>query len=520
MMPPLYSHTESRAFDGTLYRVPPMAERDARFAAVTAQAEAARCDGAEVVVVQGLGFVGCVMAAVVANVQREDGRVRYFVIGVDLPASESYWKVGMLADGRAPVISEDQDVARYCHRGVIEQRNLTALADERAYALADVVIIDVQLDAAASVFESAADVSVRMEPFREAIRSVGRNLRPDALVLVETTVPPGTTSRVVVPLLRAEFERRGLAGVPLVAHSYERVMPGREYVKSIERFWRTFAGHTPAAGDRTERFLRSVIDTSEHPLCRLSRTEASELAKVMENSYRAANIAFVHEWTVAAEQLGVNLFDVVDSIRVRRGTHDNMMRPGFGVGGYCLTKDAYLAQWGLREICGVDVPLEVSLRAMRINYAMPAHTRDLLIGALDVRGKRVVVAGVSYRPDVADTRNSPTATFCDMLLELGAIPVVHDPYLQRWDERPEVMLASALATAVDGAAALVFAQRHTEYTELDFETFPLSLGAAVVDAADVLNDDQAARLTARGVVVCGVGKGHWIGGAGKKTEAT
>ncbi len=501
---------QSRGLDGIDYPVPAEAERDALFARVTAGAETARRAGVEVVVVQGLGFVGCVMAAVVANARHSDGRPRFFVVGVDLPTRESYWKVAMLAAGRAPVLSEDPDVEGYCRRGVLESRNLTAVADDRAYALADVVIVDVQLDAAARVFDSADEVALRMEPFREAIRTIGRTVRPDALVLVETTVPPGTTSRVVVPALREAFARRGIAREPLVAHSYERVMPGRHYVRSIERFWRTFSGHTPEAGDRAEAFLRAVIDTREHPLRRLARTEASELAKLMENSYRAANIAFVHEWTLAAERLGVNLYEVVDSIAVRRGTHDNMMKPGFGVGGYCLTKDPYLAQWGLREICGVDVPLGVSLSAVRINFAMPAHTLDLLVEAAgDLAGRIVVVAGVSYRPDVADTRHSPTEAFCDGLLALGATPLVHDPYVRVWPERPAIRIASDLGTALADARAVVFAQRHAAYLALDAHTLPCAPGTLVVDAADVLTDEKAAVLRGRGMIVRGVGKGHW-----------
>jgi nucleotide sugar dehydrogenase len=505
----------SRGLDGIEYAVPGEAERDARFAKVTADAERARRAGAEVVVVQGLGYVGSVMAAVVANARQSDGRPRFFVVGVDLPTREAYWKVAMLAAGRAPVVSEDPDVETYCRRGVLEAANLAAVADDRAYALADVVIVDVQLDAAARVYDKADEVEVRMEPFREAIRTIGRMVHPDALVLLETTVPPGTTSRVVIPVLREEFARRGVAREPLVAHSYERVMPGRHYVRSIERFWRTFSGHTPEAGDRAERFLRAVIDTREHPLRRLAQTEASELAKVMENSYRAANIAFVHEWTLAAERLGVNLYEVIDSIAVRRGTHDNLMKPGFGVGGYCLTKDPYLAQFGLREICGVDVPLSVSLSAMRTNFAMPAHTLDLLVEAAgDLAGEVVVVAGVSYRPDVADTRHSPTEAFCDALLALGATPLVHDPYVRVWPERPAIAVAGNLATALAGARAVVFAQRHAAYLALDARTLPCAPGTVVVDAADVLTDEKAAVLRERGMILRGVGKGHWSRAAG------
>src|SRR5204862_1516154 len=141
----------------------------------------------------------------------------------------------------------------------------------------------------------------------------------------------------------------------------------------------------------------------------LPDTNSSELGKLLENSYRAVNIAFIHEWTLLAEKLGIDLFEVVRSIRVRSGTHDNMRFPGFGVGGYCLTKDSLLAQWGADSLLGSDVLLEMSLDALRTNAQMPLHTARLVAeatgGNLDIT---LAVCGLSYLSGVADTRDSPS----------------------------------------------------------------------------------------------------------------
>jgi nucleotide sugar dehydrogenase len=327
-------------------------------------------------------------------------------------------------------------------------------------------------------------------------------------VLIETTVPPGTTAQVVVPVLREEFTRRGLGGAPLVAHSYERVMPGRHYVRSIERFWRSFAGATPEAGDAAEAFLSTIIAVDEYPLQRLGDTTASELAKVLENSYRAANIAFIHEWTRAAEAIGVNLFEVIRGVAVRKGTHDNIMRPGFGVGGYCLTKDGYLAQWGVSRLFGADVSLDVTIGAMGINYAMPRHSFELLAEALPLEGRTVLLAGISYLSDVADTRNSPSADFCDLLQEVGATIVAHDPYVQHWPERPEVRHLP-LDEGLARADAVVLAVRHQAYLTLDPRRLTGRPGLVVLDTQDIVSDAKADELRAAGLRVIGVGKGHW-----------
>lgn len=505
--PPPPGSLDSTAFDGMRYPIPDPEARDAAFTRLNERVLAARADGMRIVVVQGLGFVGAVMAAVIANASQA-GRPRYFVIGVDLPTAGAYWKVAMLLESRAPVVSEDPAIQAYVDRGVGERRNLTAVADERAYSLADVVVVDVQLDVSERFFEDADRVTVDIEPFRSAIRTIGRHLDPAALVLIETTVPPGTTARLALPVLREEFARRGLAGEPLVAHSYERVMPGRHYVRSIERFWRSFAGATPESGDAAEAFLSTIIAVDEFPLRRLGDTTASELAKVLENSYRAANIAFIHEWTRAAEAMGVNLFEVIRSVAVRKGTHDNIMRPGLGVGGYCLTKDGYLAQWGIQEWFGSDLTLDVTRQALGINYAMPRHSFDLLAEAMPVRGRTVLVAGISYLSDVADTRNSPSADFCDLLHASGATAVAHDPYVLHWPERPEIAHVS-LEDGLAQADAVVLAVRHQAYLTLDSRRLTRRPGLVVLDTQDIVDDAKAAELRAAGIRMIGVGKGHW-----------
>jgi nucleotide sugar dehydrogenase len=499
--------------DGVGYRIPRGTESAARFREIAAAAETHRRNGGQVVVVQGLGFVGSAVAAAVASVSDAAGRPLYYVIGVDLATPESYWKVGKVNHGEAPFRSPDPKLPAMFRRAVHERENLRATTCADAYALADVIIVDVHLDVANRVVENPDEIQVDLAAFEAAVRTIGENMRADALVLVETTVPMGVCERVVAPILREERMRRGIDDAVLLANAYERVMPGPGYVDSILAYRRTFAGVDEASAEKAREFLSRVIDVEGHPLWQLEDTVSSELGKLLENSYRALNIAFIHEWTLLAERIGINLFDVVDSIRVRSGTHDNMRYPGFGVGGYCLTKDSLLAQWSAVHLFGADTVLDMTLSSLKTNYEMPLHTLELaeeVVGG-ELAGATVAVCGVSYLADVADTRNSPTETLVDALAEKKARVRVHDPHVVTWIERPEIAVLQDLEEAIAGADVVVFAVPHESYVDLSAEDLTELLDGSqfVVDAQNVLTDEKARLLHAAGKGLIGVGKGHW-----------
>jgi nucleotide sugar dehydrogenase len=496
--------------DGERFVVPSDADIQAQEQAVLL--EAREFPGPKVVV-QGLGFVGAAVAAVVSNAVDGGGKPRYFVLGVDLPTSAGYWKIAKINSGRSPFASPDPDLEPMIHHAVREAGNLRAVAGEQAYGLADVIIVDVPLDVVDRAVTSAEDIELGLAGFEAALRTVGRAMRENALVMVETTVAVGTTEKVILPILRDERAKRGIHTPPRLAHAYERVMPGPRYVDSIRRFWRTFAGVDAASAQACREFLETIIDTHDFPLRQLSSPTSSELGKVLENSYRAANIAFIHEWTLMAEEIGIDLFEVIESIRVRKGTHDNLRYPGFGVGGYCLTKDSLLAQWSLRHLFGSSLGLPVTLTALGINYQMPRHTLELLGRLLDGRlqGRTIAVCGVSYLPEVPDTRNSPTELLVDDLLRAGAQLMVHDPCVRYWPERPEVRVHEDLAACLAAADGVVLAVPHHGYTSTSGEQWVsmTAAKAAIVDAQNILSNEKAETLHRAGRRLLGVGKGHW-----------
>ncbi len=464
--------------------------------------------GRPVVVVQGLGFVGAVMSLVCANAIHGD----YAVIGVDLPDSGSYWKIGSINAGRFPVVANDRKIEAF-YRNAIDKGNLLATFDPHAYARADVVIVDVNLDVRKSSREGCelVDFDVDLTAFRRAVTAIAEHCREDVLILVETTVPPGTCARIVRPLIERCLHERGLATDRFrLGHSYERVMPGPDYIDSIQSFYRVYSGVDDASADATERFLRTIVRTDEYPLTRLGGTTATEMAKVLENSYRAANIAFMVEWSRFAEDAGVNLYEVVQAIRMRP-THRNMMLPGLGVGGYCLTKDPLLASWARRSLFGSPEGLDQSVQGVRINDRMPVFAYEFLrrwIGDRDASRLRVLLLGVSYRSDVGDTRFSPVEGFYRCLVRDGCRVVLHDCYVPFWEETGQPVCRDLDAVLDDDYDVVAITTAHSAYRDGDalVERLMRRRPTLVLDTLGMLSPAQIERLAGRHAVKV-VGRG-------------
>lgn len=456
-----------------------------------------------VVCVQGLGFVGAAMAVAVASARDLSGSPCFNVIGVDLSSGEGMKKIDAINAGQLPLNSVDTELKSASQRAH-STGNLIATSDPQAYALASTIVVDVHLD----VTYDDDEPVLALDNFRSAIRVLGEFMTPGCLIVIETTVPPGACDKIVAPELAKALRGRGLPETSfLLAHSYERVMPGKEYFNSIVNFWRVYAGKTPEAAHACAAFLSKVINVEDYPLTRLSCTTASETAKVLENSYRATTIAFIEEWGRFAEAVDVDLFEVIAAIR-QRPTHSNMRQPGFGVGGYCLTKDPLLAPLASRELFGLkDLKFPFSELALSTNRDMPLSSLRKIQRMLDgnIRDKSLLLLGVSYRPDVCDTRYSPSQTFVDHAHALGAKVIPFDPVVDYWPEMRQKLPAELpTAKAMDG---VIFAVPHERYETLNIETWLNGSTPAILDANNVLSKEQLVAFEAAGCKVASVGRG-------------
>ncbi|MFW6147278.1 MAG: nucleotide sugar dehydrogenase [Thermodesulfobacteriota bacterium] len=524
---------------GEKFALPAEGEYAEEYQRLSGIVEEQRSKGREIVVVMGLGFVGAVMAAVVADsVDPDAGEPGKFVIGMQRPSPRSYWKIPLFNKGISPVKAEDPAVEELIKRCVMDKETLTATFSYDALKLADVLVLDVQCDFIKEELGNLYSGYVEMGAIEESFKIIGELIKPDCLVLIETTVPPGTTEYIAYPIIKRAFKERGIEEEPLLAHSFERVMPGREYVKSIRNFWRVCSGINEQSQKRVVSFLSAVVDVDHYPLTVLERPIESETCKIVENSYRATILAFLDEWSQFAETNGVDLIKVLDAIK-QRPTHSNIIFPGPGIGGYCLPKDGGLGLWAYKHLLGFDDDIfTITPEAININDTRALHAAQLVRDALRNMGKivaasHIAVLGASYREDVGDTRYSGSELIVRKLTEMGAEIKVHDPYVEHWwefenqdtypaigesrgrffrnqEQLSELRMSPTMEEALKDADAVILAVRHHEYLLLDPDEIVRMAGdpLAVVDCFGILDDGKIERLFELDCEVKGLGRGH------------
>jgi nucleotide sugar dehydrogenase len=423
-------------------------------------------------------------------------------------------------------------------RCVLEKKTLTATYTYEALCLADVIVVDVQCDYFKETLGDCRKGHAEIAALEESLKILGEKIQPHCLVLIETTVPPGTTEYVAYPILKKAFEGRGIATEPLLAHSYERVMPGREYVASIRDFWRVCSGINEPAKEKVVKFLSEILNVEKFPLTVLDRPIESETSKIVENSYRATTLAFLNEWSLFAERNGVDLIKVIKAIKVRP-THSNMIFPGPGIGGYCLPKDGGLGVWSYQTLMGFEDDIfKITPLAIDINDTRSLHVAELVRDALRNMGKivaasKIALLGASYREDVGDTRYSGSEIVVRKLTEMGADIAIHDPYVKHWWElekqesypapghswsrffRNQEKLKDSrverdLSATLKGVDAVVLAVRHEAYLSLDPDEVIKMIGrpVAVIDCFGILDDEKIKRYFELGCEVKGLGRGH------------
>ncbi len=492
----------------------------------------------EIVVVMGIGFVGAVMAAVIADTVDEAGKPNKFVIGMQRPSIKSFWKIPLINQGIAPVKSEDPEVFSIIHKCVKVKKTLTATFTYDALSLADVVVVDIQCD---YIKESLGDVRqgyTDMAALEHSLGIIAEHILPDTLVIIETTIAPGTTEQVAYPIMKKIFKRRGISKDPLIAHSYERVMPGKDYVKSIRDFWRVCSGINEESKKRVVKFMNEIINTKDYPLTVMDRPIESETSKIVENSYRSTILAFLNEWSLFAERNGVDIIKIIQAIKVRP-SHDNIIFPGPGIGGYCLPKDGGLGIWAYKHLLGwEDNIFLITPLAININDTRALHVGNLTRDALrnmdkPIAAAEILLLGASYKEDVGDTRYSGSEVVVRRLTEMGAEIRVHDPYVDHWWEFEaqesypypghskarffrnqenliNLRVSNNLEESLKGIDAVIFAIRHKQYLNLDPDEVVKMAGApiAVIDCFGILDDATIRRYFELGCEVKGLGRGH------------
>jgi UDP-N-acetyl-D-glucosamine dehydrogenase len=297
-------------------------------------------------------------------------------------------------------------------------------------------------------------------PLIDATRALAGVLQRDQLVVLESTTYPGTTREHVAPLL----EESGLAAGRdfHLAFSPERVDPGRTDF-TLRNTPKVIGGLTDASAERAEELYGLVCDQ----IVRVSSPEAAELTKLLENIFRSVNIALVNELAMLTDRMGIDVWEVVEAAATKPY---GFMRfePGPGMGGHCLPVDPFYLSWRAREF---DMATEFIELAGKINQQMPYHCvakvqRTLNDAGLPVKGSRIAVLGVSYKPGVGDVRESPALKIISLLRELGAEIRYHDSHVPVLADYGLASVALEQALGDADLALIVTAHPDVDYEEL------------------------------------------------------
>ncbi|MBN1936391.1 MAG: nucleotide sugar dehydrogenase [Anaerolineae bacterium] len=424
------------------------------------------------VAVIGLGYVGLPVAASFA-------RAGFPVRGLDVDKD----KVSKINIGVSPIEGQEPGLDELVAQ-VVAEGHLRATSDYTVCQEADVVLIAVE-----TPIDSVHQP--RYRALRAALRSLTRYLKPGALVVVESTIAPGTMARLVRPILEAHGRRASGRDFYLV-HCPERVMPGR-LLKNLATMSRVIGGDTPEAARLAQTFYRNVVQSDLD----LADCVTAELVKTAENAYRDVQIAFANELALICEQVGADVWQVRDL--VNKSPDRNVLFPGAGVGGHCIPKDPWLLAYGASDA----IKARLIPAAREINDAMPLHMAELTVDALaavgiEIEDARVAVLGYSYLENSDDTRNSPSIPLISRLEELGAEVIVHDPFVS--------LHKQDLCECIRGCDAVVVMVKHDAYAGIDLiQLKAWSGGKVLVDGRRVFERELA---RAAGWVYRGVGVGQ------------
>lgn len=449
--------------------------------------------------VLGMGYVGIPAAVLFADAPCFDK-----VFGFQRNSKSSGYKIDMINRGECPLKGEEPGLDELLAK-VVKAGKFECTPDFSKISELDAVTLAIQ-----TPFANPKDLVPDFSALIEAIRNVGTYLRPGMLVVLESTITPGTTEGMAKKILEEESGLKAGEDFAL-AHAPERVMVGR-LLRNIREHDRIVGGINEASTRRAVELYSQVLTVGK--VIPMSAT-AAEVTKTAENTFRDLQIAAINQLALYCEAMGINVYDVrtgVDSLK-GDGITRAVLWPGAGVGGHCLTKDTYHLERGVKIGSGkLDYPEgadSIYVLARKINDFMPVHMYNLTVAALErigkkMKGSTVALLGWAFIKDSDDARNTPSEPYRDLCLKAGATVEVHDPYVEHY---PGVEISDDLENVIKDADAVVILAGHSTYLNLKpdwVKELTRKSNTVIVDGRNVIEPDE---FISKGFVYKGIGRG-------------
>lgn len=448
----------------------------------------------------GMGYVGIPSAALFADVPEYTR-----VYGFQRESPTSGYKIAMLNRGENPLKGEEPGLEELIKK-VVASGKFSCTSDFSIISDLDAVTLTIQ-----TPFLDPKDLIPDFSALSDGIRMAGMHIREGALVVLESTVTPGTTAGMAKDLL--EKESGMTAGEDFfLAHAPERVMVGR-LIQNIHEHDRIVGGINPASTVRAAELYRPLLTRGR--IIPMTST-AAEVTKTAENSFRDLQIAAVNELALYCEAMGINVYDVREGIASLKeeGVTRAILWPGAGVGGHCLTKDTYHLERGVKELGFnlLDYPEgkeSLFTLARSVNDFMPRHMATLTEAGLKragktVAGSQIAILGWAYISNSDDSRNTPSESYRDIMIKAGAVVKVHDPFVGHF---PGVEIIHDFDTALSGADAIALFTGHSMYRNIDPQKVRMLSGRympVIIDGRNMVDPDIFIK---DGWIYQGIGRG-------------
>ncbi len=410
----------------------------------------------ETVSVIGLGFVGFPMACILAS--KKDF---FDVIGIDKDI-EKIKKEKIEALKKNANLFEDKDLNKICQR-VINKDRIHFSNNLKDIEKSDVVIICVNFDLKMNKLR-------QLKKLKFFFSNLSKFLKKKSMVLIETTLPPGTCNKIILPVIKQSLSKRKIRiGDISFSYAFERVMPGKFYSRSITDNHKCYAGKDKISEEKCKKFLKKYINFKNYPLFKFDNLLDCETAKILENSYRAINIAFIDEWTKFSLENNINLNRIIDAIKLRN-SHNNIMRPGLGVGGYCLTKDPKFINFSARSIFKKKTIFPITNSSLKINKNMIFSSIKFISSKIkSLKNKKILILGAAYKDNVSDTRESPSIILSKELKKNKIKFVLHDPITSISDNKKYGIKKQL--PIFEKFDLILFCVKHNYYGKINYKKF-------------------------------------------------